>query len=172
MTIDWSDPATRDRLIECVGPDEYNRLHAEQMARSTVATVNGHAIHKVQSRFGSRRCGSGMSMRGGGHRRALRLRTATRFHEQRRTAGPTRRRAAEHSRVAADPFSCAGLGRHDRRPQFRSRRVGSGTYARTPHFIRSGKRMMNPSRFGIRTLGNVSALSVSFSPMSLFAAKM
>ena len=95
MTIDWSDPATRDRLIECVGPDEYNRLHAEQMARSTVATVNGHAIHKVQSRFGSRRCGSGMSMRGGGHRRALRLRTATRFHEQRRTAGPTRRRAAE-----------------------------------------------------------------------------
>ena len=76
------------------------------------------------------------------------------------------------SRVAAVPFSCAGLGRHDRRPQFRSRRVGSGTYARTPHFIRSGKRMMNPSRFGIRTLGNVSALSVSFSPMSLFAAKM
>jgi hypothetical protein len=52
MTIDWSDPATRDRLIECVGPDEYNRLYAEQMARSTVATVNGHAIHKVQNRFG------------------------------------------------------------------------------------------------------------------------
>ena len=52
MAIDWSDPAARDRLIECVGPDEYNRLHAEQMARSTVATVNGHAIHKVQSRFG------------------------------------------------------------------------------------------------------------------------
>jgi hypothetical protein len=35
MTSDWSDPATRDRLIECVSPDEYNRLHAEQMARST-----------------------------------------------------------------------------------------------------------------------------------------
>jgi hypothetical protein len=52
MTIDWSDPAARHRLIECVGPDEYNRLYAEQMARSTVATVNGHAIHKVQSRFG------------------------------------------------------------------------------------------------------------------------
>ena len=52
MTIDWSDPAARNRLIECVGPDEYNRLHAEQMTRSTVATVNGHAIHKVQSRFG------------------------------------------------------------------------------------------------------------------------
>ena len=52
MTIDWSDPAARHRLIECVGPDEYNRLHAEQMAPSTVATVNGHAIRKVQSRFG------------------------------------------------------------------------------------------------------------------------
>ena len=52
MTIDWSDPAARHRLIECVGPDEYNRLHAEEMARSTVATDNGHAIHKVQSRFG------------------------------------------------------------------------------------------------------------------------
>ena len=52
MTIDWSDPVAPHRLIECVGPDEYNRLYAEQMARSTVATVNGHAIHKVQSRFG------------------------------------------------------------------------------------------------------------------------
>ena len=53
MTIDWSDPVARDRLIECVGPDEYNRLHAEQMTRSTVATVNGHAIHKVQNASGS-----------------------------------------------------------------------------------------------------------------------
>ena len=52
MTIDWSDPAACNRLAEFVGPDEYNRLHAEQMARSTVATVNGHAIRKVQSRFG------------------------------------------------------------------------------------------------------------------------
>jgi hypothetical protein len=52
MTIDWSDPAAHNRLIEHVGHDEYNRLHAEQMARSTVATVNGHAIRKVQSRFG------------------------------------------------------------------------------------------------------------------------
>ena len=52
MTIDWNDPAARNRLFERVGPEEYNRLHAEQMARSPVATVNGHAIHKVQSRFG------------------------------------------------------------------------------------------------------------------------
>ena len=27
MTIDWSDPAARDRLFECVGPNEYDRLH-------------------------------------------------------------------------------------------------------------------------------------------------
>ena len=52
MTIDGSDPAACNRPIERVGPDEYNRLHAEQMAPSTVATVNGHAIRKVQSRFG------------------------------------------------------------------------------------------------------------------------
>ena len=52
MTMDWSDPVARDRLIECVGPNEYDRLHAEQMARRPVATVNGHAIHKVQSSFG------------------------------------------------------------------------------------------------------------------------
>jgi hypothetical protein len=32
MTIDWSDPAARQHLNERVGPDEYNRLHAEQMA--------------------------------------------------------------------------------------------------------------------------------------------
>ena len=51
MTIDWSDPAARQRLIDLVGLDEYNRLHAEQTAR-TVATVNGHAIRKVQYRFG------------------------------------------------------------------------------------------------------------------------
>jgi hypothetical protein len=52
MTIDWSDPAAHNRLIQRVGTDEYNRLHAEWMARSTVATVNGHEIRKVQSRFG------------------------------------------------------------------------------------------------------------------------
>ncbi len=40
MTIDWNDPAARIRL------------HGEQMARKPVATFNGHAIHKVQSRFG------------------------------------------------------------------------------------------------------------------------
>jgi hypothetical protein len=53
MPIDWNDIAARNRLIERVGPDEFNRLHAEQMACSTVAIVNGHTIRKVQSRFGN-----------------------------------------------------------------------------------------------------------------------
>ena len=55
MTIDWSDPAARDRLIECVGPDEYNRLHAEQMARSTVATPSTAPCDhtRCMSRFGN-----------------------------------------------------------------------------------------------------------------------
>ena len=39
-------------------------------------------------------------------------------------------------------------------------------------YIASGKRTINPSRFGICTLGNVCALIVSFSPISLFCAKI
>jgi hypothetical protein len=51
--IDWNDPAARFRLIERVGPDEYTRLHAEYLCRSTVATVAGHAIRPVNTeRFG------------------------------------------------------------------------------------------------------------------------
>ena len=41
-----------------------------------------------------------------------------------------------------------------------------------PAHIAPGNRMINPSRLGIRTLGKVSALIVSFSPISLFWAKM
>ena len=40
------------------------------------------------------------------------------------------------------------------------------------HYIASGKRTMNPSRFGMCTLGNVSAFIVSLSPMSLFSARI
>ena len=39
-------------------------------------------------------------------------------------------------------------------------------------YILSGKRMINPSRFGIRTFGSVLASIASFSPISLFDAKM
>ena len=40
------------------------------------------------------------------------------------------------------------------------------------HGVLSGKRTMNPSRFGIRTLGSVWAFIVSLSPMSLLSERM
>jgi hypothetical protein len=50
--LNWDDPAARLTLIESVGADEYNRLHAEHMRRQTVANVNGHGIRTIGSRFG------------------------------------------------------------------------------------------------------------------------
>lgn len=50
--MDWNDPAARAALIERVGPAEYNRLAAEHDRSITVATVNGHRIRPVSSRFG------------------------------------------------------------------------------------------------------------------------
>jgi hypothetical protein len=51
--MDWDDPAERFRLADRVGPDEYNRLFAEHMRASVVATVNGYDIRPVMSqRFG------------------------------------------------------------------------------------------------------------------------
>ena len=52
MPINWNDPESRLRLIERVGSEEYNRLHAEHLARETVTTVNGHPIRKVQTAYG------------------------------------------------------------------------------------------------------------------------
>jgi len=50
--LNWDDPAARLALIESVGADEYNRLLAVHHKRQTVATVNGHGIRSVGSRFG------------------------------------------------------------------------------------------------------------------------
>ena len=50
--MNWYDPAERAALIERVGIDEYNRLHAEHMRDSIVAVVNGHCIRMVGARFG------------------------------------------------------------------------------------------------------------------------
>ena len=50
--IDWDDPIERLALIRRVGPDEYNRLHADYRAKSIVSTVAGHAIRPVGTRFG------------------------------------------------------------------------------------------------------------------------
>lgn len=50
--MNWNDPEQRLALVERVGHVEYNRLHAEHMKAIAVATVNGHAIRPVQTRFG------------------------------------------------------------------------------------------------------------------------
>ena len=52
MIINWDDPEARAALIERIGPDGYNRLHAEHLQASIVATVAGHKIRTVGSRFG------------------------------------------------------------------------------------------------------------------------
>jgi hypothetical protein len=48
--MNWDDPAERAALIERVGIDEYNRLHAEHIAQSVVSTVNGYPIRPVSAR--------------------------------------------------------------------------------------------------------------------------
>jgi hypothetical protein len=50
--MDWNNPEARLAMLERVGVNEYNRLHAEKMKADTVETVSGHAIHKMQSGFG------------------------------------------------------------------------------------------------------------------------
>lgn len=53
QSIDWDDPAARAKLIEQVGPAEYERLQQEHFTDSTIIKVNGYAIRPVQSsRFG------------------------------------------------------------------------------------------------------------------------
>lgn len=52
MTINWDDPAERFRLIDQVGLEEYNRLHADYRKKSVVATVHGHDIWPINCRFG------------------------------------------------------------------------------------------------------------------------
>jgi hypothetical protein len=50
--IDWDDPEQRARLVERVGPVEYERLLRKHFTNSTVTVVNGHRIRPVMSRFG------------------------------------------------------------------------------------------------------------------------
>ena len=50
--INWDDPAARAALAERLGPDDYNAAFEAHCKESTVATVNGHAIRPVGSRFG------------------------------------------------------------------------------------------------------------------------
>ncbi len=63
------DPAEGFALIELIGADEYNRLVREHDRASIVATMNGHEIWPVQTRFGRlyRRNGAGfLHARGSG----------------------------------------------------------------------------------------------------------
>ena len=46
------DPAEGFKLIERIGVDEYIRLVREHDRASVVATINGHEIWPVQTRFG------------------------------------------------------------------------------------------------------------------------
>jgi hypothetical protein len=49
--IDWSNLIDRLHLVERVGAERYNELNAEHLKQQTVATVNGHAIRRVQTPF-------------------------------------------------------------------------------------------------------------------------
>jgi len=50
--IDWSNLIEHLHLFERVGAERYNELNAEHWKQQTVATVNGHAIRRAQTRFG------------------------------------------------------------------------------------------------------------------------
>jgi len=51
--MDWDNPEDRARLVERVGPIEYERLHMAHVKASTLETVNGYGIRPVRSpRFG------------------------------------------------------------------------------------------------------------------------
>lgn len=50
--IEWDDAAARSRLIDRIGPAEYNKAFAEHVKASTVATVNGYPIRPISTGFG------------------------------------------------------------------------------------------------------------------------
>ena len=50
--IDWSDPVSRLRLLERVGPEVYNDEFQKHLERIVICTVNGHKIRPQGSRFG------------------------------------------------------------------------------------------------------------------------
>lgn len=50
--MNWDLPQDRYELITRVGPEEYNRLHAEHLKASVIKTVNGYHLRYVQTRFG------------------------------------------------------------------------------------------------------------------------
>ncbi len=79
----------------------------------------------------------------------------------------------EHFDARARPHNPAAGGRTSR--DFRGVYLSDDSALVRPargRYIFSGKRTMKPSRFGIRTFGNVSAFIVASSAISLFSANM
>ncbi len=76
--------------------------------------------------------------------------------------------------VERDRLRCLAFGKDTRRVgTFTSQQwARSATNLRMGYGILSGNLTMNPSLFGIRTLGSVLAFMTSFSPMILLSARM
>jgi hypothetical protein len=49
----WNDPVDRARLIEEIGPAAYEKAHAYHHKTTIIATIGGHSVYPVQSRFGT-----------------------------------------------------------------------------------------------------------------------
>jgi len=50
--INWDDPEERARLAGRIGLEAYNEAYSRHIKQSSVATVAGHNIRPVGSRFG------------------------------------------------------------------------------------------------------------------------
>jgi len=50
--MNWDDPSARAALAMRLGPDGYNKAFEAHLKESTVATVGGHAIRPIGTRFG------------------------------------------------------------------------------------------------------------------------
>ena len=52
ININWDAPEERSRLVERIGVEAYNEAYSRHIKQSSVATVAGHNIRLVGSRFG------------------------------------------------------------------------------------------------------------------------
>ena len=52
ININWDDSEERSRLVERIGLEAFNEAFSRHIKKSTVATIAGHNIRSVSSRFG------------------------------------------------------------------------------------------------------------------------
>ena len=52
ININWDDPEERVKLLDRIGIEAYNKAFANHIKQSSVATIAGHNIRLVGSRFG------------------------------------------------------------------------------------------------------------------------